>query len=441
MRISKKVISALLSLSLLAMPAISSLSVSAESISSLKQQLEELEQKNQEYQDILDQTQEDIDEQEAYNEALVNKISVLDDKIALAHQSIDDLNSEINEKQAAIDEANAEIADQMDTLCQRLRTIYMAGNASDLEIIFGAKDFSDFIDKMQLVKTLSNYDKDLIASINEKLDEIAEQKADLEADKTDLEAQEASLEADQADLNTLLEENEETLKNLYASNADAKSSLESAALESEEVENAIKAYYAAQEQAAASSNNSSSQSSTSQSSSSSSSSESSSNSSNSSSSESNSSSTVETETTPSISSSGYTWPCPGYYYLSSEWNEDRGSYNHGAIDIAGSGIMGASVVAAASGTVIATNSSCSHNWGKSGSCGCGGGYGNYIIIDHGNGKSTLYAHLTSLNVSTGQSVSQGQTIGYVGSTGYSTGPHLHFECRLNNVKYNPMTEF
>ena len=145
--------------------------------------------------------------------------------------------------------------------------------------------------------------------------------------------------------------------------------------------------------------------------------------------------------TPPSSSGGYVWPCPGFYYLSSEWNEDRYTYNHGAIDIAGGGIMGATVVAADSGTVISSNSSCVHNWGKSGSCGCGGGYGNYVWIDHGNGKATVYAHLSSVSVSTGQYVSQGQVLGYVGSTGESTGPHLHFECRYYGEKYNPMTEF
>ena len=103
--------------------------------------------------------------------------------------------------------------------------------------------------------------------------------------------------------------------------------------------------------------------------------------------------------------------------------------------------MGATVVAADSGTVIVSENNCPHNWGKNGSCGCGGGFGNYVMIDHGNGKTTIYGHLTNSIVSTGQTVSKGQVVGYVGSTGYSTGPHLHFECGLYGVKYNPMNEF
>ncbi|MCI2113594.1 MAG: peptidoglycan DD-metalloendopeptidase family protein [Ruminococcus sp.] len=431
----KRILCALLSVCLISMPAaLSATSVGAESIDSLQQQLQELEQKNQEYQDVLDKTQSDIDEKEKYNEALVSKIEVLDDKIALTRESISDLNNSIEEKQKDIDQANEDIDGQLDTLCERLRTIYMAGNASDIEIIFGAKDFSDFIDKVSLIQTLSSYDKELIEEINVKLEKISEQKTALEEDKSELEKQEASLEEDQSELNELLEENEETLRNLYTSNSNAKSALENAAIESEEIESQIKAYYQEQqEKAAQQSNNSSSSSSSSNNSSS-----------NNSSSNSGSDSSSSQPSTPSVTpptTSGYTWPCPGFYYLSSEWNEDRGSYNHGAIDIAGSGIMGAPVVAAESGTVIASYNGCPHNWGKNGSCGCGGGYGNYVFIDHGNGKMTVYGHFSNVIVSTGQTVTKGQTIGYVGSTGNSTGPHLHFECRYNGVKYNPMTEF
>jgi murein DD-endopeptidase MepM/ murein hydrolase activator NlpD len=103
--------------------------------------------------------------------------------------------------------------------------------------------------------------------------------------------------------------------------------------------------------------------------------------------------------------------------------------------------MGTTVIAAAAGTVIVANNSCTHNYAKAGSCGCGGGYGNYVWIDHGNGKATIYAHLTRAVVSVGQTVSAGEVLGYVGTTGWSTGPHLHYECRLNGVRYDPMTEY
>lgn len=405
--------------------------VSAEdSISDLEQQLQQLEQENQKYQKILDDTKSDIAEKEEYKSALVSKVQVLDEKIAVTREKISSLNDDIKEKQDAYDKGLSEVEDQFDALANRLRILYMSGNATDLEIIFGAKDFSDLIDKMELVKSLANSDKELISEIQTKLDELSTKKESLEADKKDLETQQASLKSDQDEFNKLISDNDEILKNLYASNSEAQNSLESAALQSDEIEAKISEYYAAQKAAAEHAAQAS------QSSSSSGSSSSSSSGSSSSGSSSSGSSSVIVP-----SGSGFAWPTPGFVSLSSEWFEDREVYNHGGIDIAGAGIMGTPVVAAADGTVVATNSSCTHNWGKSYSCGCGGGYGNYVMISHAGGKMTVYGHLTSLTVSSGQSVSRGQVIGYVGSTGNSTGPHLHYECRLNGVRYNPMSEY
>ena len=431
----KRILCAMLCVCMISIPMAIPTTVSAEdSISDLEQQLQQLEQENQKYQKILDDTKSDIAEKEEYKSALVSKVQVLDEKIAVTREKISSLNDDIKEKQDAYDKGLSEVEDQFDALANRLRILYMSGNATDLEIIFGAKDFSDLIDKMELVKSLANSDKELISEIQTKLDELSTKKKSLEADKKDLETQQASLKSDQDEFNKLISDNDEILKNLYASNSEAQNSLESAALQSDEIEAKISQYYAAQK-AAAERAAQASQSSSSSGSSSSSSSSSSSGSSSSGSSSSGSSSVIVP------SGSGFAWPTPGFVSLSSEWFEDREVYNHGGIDIAGAGIMGTPVVAAADGTVIATNSSCTHNWGKSYSCGCGGGYGNYVMISHAGGKMTVYGHLTSLTVSTGQTVSRGQVIGYVGSTGNSTGPHLHYECRLNGVRYNPMSEY
>lgn len=421
----KRILCAMLCVCMISIPMAIPTTVSAEdSISDLEQQLQQLEQENQKYQKILDDTKSDIAEKEEYKSALVSKVQVLDEKIAVTREKISSLNDDIKEKQDAYDKGLSEVEDQFDALANRLRILYMSGNATDLEIIFGAKDFSDLIDKMELVKSLANSDKELINEIQTKLDELSTKKKSLEADKKDLETQQASLKSDQDEFNKLISDNDEILKNLYASNSEAQNSLESAALQSDEIEAKISQYYAAQkaaaERAAQASQSSSS---------------SSSGSSSSGSSSSGSSSVIVP------SGSGFAWPTPGFVSLSSEWFEDREVYNHGGIDIAGAGIMGTPVVAAADGTVVATNSSCTHNWGKSYSCGCGGGYGNYVMISHAGGKMTVYGHLTSLTVSSGQSVSRGQVIGYVGSTGNSTGPHLHYECRLNGVRYNPMSEY
>lgn len=425
----KRILCAMLCVCMISIPMAIPTTVSAEdSISDLEQQLQQLEQENEKYQKILDDTKSDIAEKEEYKSALVSKVQVLDEKIAVTREKISSLNDDIKEKQDAYDKGLSEVEDQFDALANRLRILYMSGNATDLEIIFGAKDFSDLIDKMELVKSLANSDKELISEIQTKLDELSTKKEALEADKKDLETQQASLKSDQDEFNKLISDNDEILKNLYASNSEAQNSLESAALQSDEIEAKISQYYAAQKAAAEHAAQASQ-------SSSGSSSSSSSGSSSSGSSSSGSSSVIVP------SGSGFAWPTPGFVSLSSEWFEDREVYNHGGIDIAGAGIMGTPVVAAADGTVVATNSSCTHNWGKSYSCGCGGGYGNYVMISHAGGKMTVYGHLTSLTVSSGQSVSRGQVIGYVGSTGNSTGPHLHYECRLNGVRYNPMSEY
>lgn len=429
----KRILCAMLCVCMISIPMAIPTTVSAEySISDLEQQLQQLEQENEKYQKILDDTKSDIAEKEEYKSALVSKVQVLDEKIAVTREKISSLNDDIKEKQDAYDKGLSEVEDQFDALANRLRILYMSGNATDLEIIFGAKDFSDLIDKMELVKSLANSDKELISEIQTKLDELSTKKEALEADKKDLETQQASLKSDQDEFNKLISDNDEILKNLYASNSEAQNSLESAALQSDEIEAKISQYYAAQKAAA---EHAAQASQSSSGSSSSSSSSSSSGSSSSGSSSSGSSSVIVP------SGSGFAWPTPGFVSLSSEWFEDREVYNHGGIDIAGAGIMGTPVVAAADGTVVATNSSCTHNWGKSYSCGCGGGYGNYVMISHAGGKMTVYGHLTSLTVSSGQSVSRGQVIGYVGSTGNSTGPHLHYECRLNGVRYNPMSEY
>lgn len=416
----KRILCAMLCVCMISIPMAIPTTVSAEdSISDLEQQLQQLEQENEKYQKILDDTKSDIAEKEEYKSALVSKVQVLDEKIAVTREKISSLNDDIKEKQDAYDKGLSEVEDQFDALANRLRILYMSGNATDLEIIFGAKDFSDLIDKMELVKSLANSDKELISEIQTKLDELSTKKKSLEADKKDLETQQASLKSDQDEFNKLISDNDEILKNLYASNSEAQNSLESAALQSDEIEAKISQYYAAQKAAAEHAAQASQSSSSSGSGSSSS----------------GSSSVIVP------SGSGFAWPTPGFVSRSSEWFEDREVYNHGGIDIAGAGIMGTPVVAAADGTVVATNSSCTHNWGKSYSCGCGGGYGNYVMISHAGGKMTVYGHLTSLTVSSGQSVSRGQVIGYVGSTGNSTGPHLHYECRLNGVRYNPMSEY
>ena len=131
-----------------------------------------------------------------------------------------------------------------------------------------------------------------------------------------------------------------------------------------------------------------------------------------------------------VNQGGFIWPVPGFSRISSNFYDTEGRRSmHGAIDIAGSGgrsIYGANVVASGSGTVIKVTHS-------------NAGYGNNIVVDHGNGMSTRYSHLSAIAVSNGQKVSRGQVIGQVGNTGFSTGPHLDFTFMVNGIKQNPLS--
>ncbi len=384
------------------------LSVTATDIDEIKQQQEALEQQSAEYEAILNEKNAEVAEQQEQVDAIVGKVETVTKEIQVSHQKIEALDEQIQQKTDEIEQKNIEIEENMEILRQRIKTIYLAGEVSSLEIIMGAKDFSDFLDKVQLVKSVSTHDEELINEIQAQLDLISEEKEALQLDKVELEEEEKNLKAKQDELNELLKENEEILANLQEESDEALAQLSMTEDQIAQLDEELQEYYrqqAAQQQQQQQQNN------------------------------------PQPPKVEVPAGGGYVWPVPGFYTLTSRYEEWRGYYNHGAIDIAGSGIMGATVVAASSGTVVATNTGCAHNWGKNYSCGCGGGYGNYVWINHGNGKETVYAHLTSVAVSPGQYVSAGQYVGTVGSTGHSTGAHLHFETRYNGVKYDPMSEY
>jgi murein DD-endopeptidase MepM/ murein hydrolase activator NlpD len=126
-----------------------------------------------------------------------------------------------------------------------------------------------------------------------------------------------------------------------------------------------------------------------------------------------------------ISTGRFVWPLPSCRRISSPFGKRWGRL-HAGIDISGNGVYGKPVVSADGGVVAEVN----HGWG--------GGYGKYIIIDHGGGYRTVYAHLSAINVRAGQKVSQGQLIGRAGNSGQSYGAHLHFEIRINGRSVNPV---
>ena len=449
----KSILCALLCACMVSVPVAGSvMSASAtENVESLKERLASLEQKEKEYQKVLETAESDIANSEEYNTALVSKITTLNEKIDVNRETIDTLNKNIAANQKLIDAANESIEEQLTALCERLRAIYMAGSASDLEIILGAKDFSDMIDKITLVKNLSKYDKELIDQVNVKLDEINAKNEEQKKNKAELESSQTALNEDLAELNTTLEQNKEKLSKLQLTAEQAKEFMKNAGDQQAQVQAEINRYFNEQEEAArqAAIAKRKAQEAQQKQNSSSSSSSSSSSTEQSSQQESESQSGGEAPGDPEpyvpapvVPSSGYTWPAPGVFYISSYFGDSEGrGYGHGGLDIAGD--YNTPIVAADDGVVAYTYSSCIHNWGKdmSYSCGCGGGYGNYVWIDHGNGKESIYGHLGSLVVHDGEKVTKGQLIGYMGSTGHSTGSHLHFECRYNGDRYDPLDEF
>ena len=381
--------------------------VGADTISDLKNEQDRLEQEAAGYEAIIKDKEGEISKQEEVVAAIADKVANINSQIAINREKIEYYDGEIALQEAEKDRLNAQAEENMEILRKRLRAIYMAGDTSALEIILGAKDFSDFVDKMQLVESISEYDAKLIDDIEAQLDEVNVAVEALNVNKSELETEKAALLKNQTELDNLLAENKEALATLYGQKQEMEDHLHDYEDAIAEVDDKIEQYYEdlrqqQQQQQGGSSGGSSG-------------------------------------STPEYTGN-YVWPAPGHYYLSSQFYEERTGYYHGGIDIAGSGFMGTTIVAAASGTVISSYNSCGHNWGKYGSCGCGGGFGNYVWIDHGGGKATIYAHLSYNTIYDGQYVTAGQVIGYGGSTGYSTGPHLHFECRYYGSKYDPMTE-
>ncbi len=464
------IFSALLAAAVISMPNALAFDVKENS----KQQ-QQLQEENSQYKSDLEQTEMTLQEKEEYSKELQKKISTLTQKIQSSNKKIKELNVEINEKQVLIDEKLEQIQDRLDILRKRLRAIYTAGDISSLEIILQAKDFSDYVDKMELVQSISEYDNKLISGLQKEMESISDEQNKLKEDKKKVENEKKSLEENKKKINSLSAENATVIKQLMSEKEETENHIAENETRQKELEKALAEYNSAsasqnnQQQRTLNrqqqqniidkanqdtlnrinqnNNNSSSNKNSSNNNSSNknnNNSENSSNKTNTNNNDDNNSNTNKNDNSDVLVKSdgtSYVWPCPGHTYLTSTFDEWRGVNNHGALDIADGSIYGAAVVACWNGTVIATNTTCTHDYGKSSSCGCGGGYGNYVMIDHGGGKVSIYGHLCEVVATPGQQVSAGQLIGYVGSTGYSTGPHLHFEMQLNGVRYDPLSEY
>lgn len=417
------------------------ISVSADTtIEDLDKQKEENLKKIDDLENTIAALEDDASKKQEYYDQLQEKIDIQNENIGILFKQIEDLNTQITDKQTAIDQLGQEIADQevkiqegLEEFKGRLRAMYISGNESLASVLVGSKDFYDMLSKMELVKRIAKHDDELIDNLTDELEQynknvenLKTEKAKLEVDLTDLNSKKDEV---QTAINQLSADALKTQSELDEINeqrsvaSDSKAGLEEANKDIEEQQAAILEEIKRQQEEAKAKEEAARLAAQQQQ-------------------QSNNNSSDDDSSSDDNSGSGYSggsllWPVPGYYWVSSPFAMRWGSMHRG-IDIAGGGISGAPIVAAESGTVSIGYTGCTHNYGKDYSCGCGGGYGNYLTIYHGNGLTTLYGHCASIVVSDGEYVERGEVIAYVGSTGYSTGFHLHFEVIENGSNYDPM---
>ena len=351
--------------------------------------------------------------------ALDQEANLTQEEINVVQEQIELYADLIVEKKAELEQAKAEEAEQSELFRVRMREMEEGGKLSFIVVLLESRSISDLLTRIDMISEVMSYDKalekalmDARAKVEEAEKALEDAKAEQEAKKGELEARKADLMAQVAEAEALvksLEADIEAYKAAYDETEAAKQALQReidakvAQMEAERRAAEEAARKAAEEAARQQAQQQQQQ---------------------------QSQPTQPTQpTTPTYTtgSGSMIWPCPSCHTITSEFGWRIHPINgtskyHSGVDIGAS--YGATVIAADSGTVI--------------TAGWVSGYGNCIVISHGNGVSTLYGHLSSIAVSSGQSVSQGQTIGYVGSTGNSTGPHLHWEVTVNGERQNPL---
>ncbi len=299
---------------------------------------------------------------------------------------------EVREKEEELVQAKIDENDQYESMKKRIKYMYENGNSQFIEILCESKSIGEFLNNAEYITTISQYDRNMLTEFQQIVQAVAEQEEMLKLEYAELETMQDNLIKKQEELNELVAGKEEELKKISADLGATKEKLEQlkaaaaeAARKQEELERLAKA------QASANANNGAG------------------------------------AGAPVVSGNGtFTHPCPGYSRISSEfgWREAPiagAGNNHKGMDLAAP--TGTPIYAAASGTVTTARYSSSA--------------GNWVVINHGNGLQTYYMHASALYVSEGQTVSKGQNIAAVGSTGQSTGPHLHFQVMQNGTPVNP----
>lgn len=377
----------------------------------------------------LKETQNKVNDKRQQYDTVNKQIMATQEQRSKLTTKINNLSAEITYNARNIDAKQKEVQENTEVLMHRLVAVYKAGEVHAIDLILNAKTFEDLVDKAEIINKISEHDNRLLEALKSDIRELDEEKRKLEEKKSALEGEQVKLKSTENELHALLDENERLVKELEGEQAMVQAEIDESDAEYQRIQQEIDRYLAeeaerqrkaeearrrAEAEALAKKQASTTQTAT---------------------------TTASTSTEKASVTSRYTWPVPGCRTLSSQYLEKRGKVYHKGIDIAGPGVYGKDVVAVADGTVIAAFNGCKHDYGKLRSCGCGGGYGNYVFISHGNGRISIYGHLSNVSTYSGKSVQKGEKIGEVGTTGYSTGPHLHYQTKQNGVDYNPMNDF
>ncbi len=372
-----------------------------------QEDLDDLDRQIREQEAVIAGIEDKTASNQEYLDALQKDLSLAEEKLQRTLDSIGELNDQIGQTEDEIAQQQEKIDSTYAQLAARLRSMYMNSQASPLAMLFSAKDYSTFLMSMELVSRTSAYDSKMIREYKDLIDEQNRQKAELDAQKSALETQRAQEQQEQQDMETKVSRQKELLAQLDAD------SQEAIAIQ-QQLEDQMDAYEEQIRQQAASGSHGDGKPS-----------------------EEESGGETGGETggesgNTDIEGADFAWPLMDVAYgsgayISSDYGPRTDPYTgfHKGLDITCGGAQGKRICAARGGTVIVA----AYGWN--------GGYGNYIIIDHGDGLSTLYAHCESLSVSVGEQVSRGQFIANVGNTGNSFGPHCHFEVRINGDHTNP----
>lgn len=361
--------------------------VTQSEINDLKNNASELDKQKQELENQLAQVKNNKDQMMEQKMLLEQQINVIQAEIDNIDAQIALYDQQIAETEADLAEAEEAEQAQYELFCERVRYMEENGNISYWSILFNASDFSDLLDRYTMVSEIMEYDNAVLDQLVALQEQIEQDKAQLEEARAGQQAARDEQAAAQAELKNQEAEVDKLMAEISAQEANLEDSIDDLEAEAANMDKEIAALEKQlQEQLAANGGS-------------------------------------------ITSESGYIWPLSGYTNLSSLCGGRKDPFTgkpatHSGIDVPAP--KGTEVKAAKSGVVITS----SYN---------AGGYGNYVVVSHGNGNTTLYAHLSSRKVSVGDTVKQGQVIGLVGSTGRSTGNHLHYEVRVNNVRIDPVT--